>query len=172
RHPASWGELMARTLQLSLHQRMLSDFERVRRRARVVILCPVLAPGEGSDLASHNVERLVERARQATLHLLRERGRRLFRESGVHYLGLTPAAALVFTTVLTQGPLSRVEIVRRTGLSSGAVTKAVRPLIEAGYLVELSEDRAEVVIGRPASPLRVRAERAFFAGIKVTGDEL
>jgi len=84
----------------------------------------------------------------------------------------TPAAALVFTTVLTQGPLSRVEIVRRTGLSSGAVTKAVRPLIEAGYLVELSEDRAEVVIGRPASPLRVRAERAFFAGIKVTGDEL
>src|SRR5205807_8705988 len=27
--PASWAELMARTLQLSLHQRMLSDFERV-----------------------------------------------------------------------------------------------------------------------------------------------
>jgi predicted NBD/HSP70 family sugar kinase len=84
----------------------------------------------------------------------------------------SPAAALVFTTLLTQGPLSRVDIVRRTGLSSGAVTKAVRPLIDAGYLLELSEGRAEAVIGRPASPLRVRAERAFFVGVKVTADEL
>ena len=83
---------MARTLQLSLHQRMLSDFERIRRRARVVILCPVLAPGEGADLAAPNVERIVERARQATLRLLRQRGRRLFRESGVHYLQLDPVA--------------------------------------------------------------------------------
>jgi NTE family protein len=93
RHPSSWGELMARTLQLSLHQRMLSDFERVRRRARVIILCPVLAPGEGIDMAIENVERLVERARQATLRLVRERGRRLFRESAVHYLDLEPVAA-------------------------------------------------------------------------------
>lgn len=88
RHPTGWAELMARTLQLSLHQRMLSDFERVRRRARVAILCPVLGPGEGADMAAHNVERLVERTRLATLRLLRERGRRLFRESGVHYLDL------------------------------------------------------------------------------------
>jgi predicted NBD/HSP70 family sugar kinase len=78
----------------------------------------------------------------------------------------------VFTTLLTQGPLSRVDIVRRTGLSSGAVTKAVRPLIDAGYLLELSEGRPEAVIGRPASPLRVRADRAFFVGVKVTADEL
>jgi NTE family protein len=91
RHPNSWAELVARTLQLSLHQRMLSDFERVRRRARVAILCPVLGPGEGVDMAAHNVERLVERTRMATLRLLRERGRRLFRESGVHYLDLGPA---------------------------------------------------------------------------------
>ena len=90
RPPGSWGELMARTLQLSLHQRMLSDFDRVRRRARVTILCPVLAPGEGSDLGQSNVERIMERTRQATLALLHRRGRRLFRESGVHYLDLGP----------------------------------------------------------------------------------
>jgi NTE family protein len=87
--PASWGELMARTLQLSLHQRMLSDFERVRRRARVVILCPVLGPGDGLDMNSHHVERMIERSRRATLALLREKGRRLFRDSAVHYLSLT-----------------------------------------------------------------------------------
>jgi predicted NBD/HSP70 family sugar kinase len=84
----------------------------------------------------------------------------------------SPAAALVFTTVLTEGPISRVGVSRRTGLSSAAVTKAVRPLLEAGYLMELAEDRSELAIGRPASPLQVCADRGFFVGIKVTGDEL
>jgi predicted NBD/HSP70 family sugar kinase len=83
-----------------------------------------------------------------------------------------PAAALVFTTVLTQGPISRVGVSRRTGLSSAAVTKAVRPLLDAGYLMELEEERTELGIGRPASPLQVRADRGFFVGVKVTGDEL
>ena len=87
--PASWAELMARTLQLSLHQRMLSDFERVRRRARVVVLCPVLGPGDGLDMDIRHVEQMIERSRRATLALLREKGRRLFRESAVHYLSLT-----------------------------------------------------------------------------------
>lgn len=91
--PATWGELMARTLQLSMHQRMLSDFERVRRRARVVILCPMLGPADGLNMEPRRVERLIERARQATLRLLREHGRRLFRESAVYYLPLTDAPA-------------------------------------------------------------------------------
>jgi NTE family protein len=91
RAPANWGELMGRTLQLSLHQRMLSDFDRVRRHARVVILCPVLGPGEGVDMEPGRIEAVIERTRTATLRLLRERGRRLFRQSGVHYLDLTEA---------------------------------------------------------------------------------
>ena len=82
----------------------------------------------------------------------------------------SPAAATVFTTVLTQGPVSRVEVARRTGLSSAAVTKASRPLIEAGYLVELSSEQSGV--GRPASPLEVRADREFFVGVKITDSEL
>lgn len=82
----------------------------------------------------------------------------------------SPAAAVVFTTVLTMGPLSRVAVAERTGLSSAAVTKAVRPLLDAGYLEESPDQRVHV--GRPASPLHVRAEAAFFAGVKVTADEL
>lgn len=81
-----------------------------------------------------------------------------------------PAGTLAFLTLLTQGPLSRVEIGRRTGLSAAAVTNAVRPLIESAYLVE---DRApEGAIGRPAAPLHVWAERAYFAGFKVAGQEI
>ncbi|MFI6319280.1 ROK family protein [Nonomuraea sp. NPDC050556] len=85
----------------------------------------------------------------------------------------SPSAATVFTMVLTQGPISRVEVARRTGLSSAAVTKAARPFIEAGYLEELAAtERSGPGAGRPASPLVIRPDREFFAGIKITSDEL
>ncbi|NUR28692.1 MAG: ROK family protein [Catenulispora sp.] len=79
----------------------------------------------------------------------------------------------MFTMVLTQGPVSRVEIARRTGLSSAAVTKAARPFIEAGYLRELeATERAGPGAGRPASPLAILPGREYFAGVKITEDEL
>ncbi|AVH60965.1 ROK family transcriptional regulator [Streptomyces dengpaensis] len=79
----------------------------------------------------------------------------------------------MFTTVLTRGPVVRPEIARITGLSSAAVTKAVKPMIEAGYLEELPQgERAVEGAGRPAYPLAVRADREFFVGVKVTADEL
>ncbi|WP_326609445.1 ROK family transcriptional regulator [Streptomyces scopuliridis] len=84
----------------------------------------------------------------------------------------TPAASLVFTTVLSHGPLTRAEIARRTRLSPAAVTKAVRPLMEVGYLVEDVDEGARPALGRPANLVRVDAGRALFIGIKVTGDEI
>ncbi|MGH3378554.1 MAG: ROK family protein [Actinoallomurus sp.] len=84
----------------------------------------------------------------------------------------SPAAATVFELVLTQGPVSRVEVARRTGLSSAAVTKAARPFIEAGYLTELTSGRTGPGAGRPASPLAIRPDREYFLGVKITGDDL
>ncbi len=84
----------------------------------------------------------------------------------------TPATALVFTTVLTQGPISRQDVARLTGLSSAAVTKATRPFIDAGYLRELEPVLRAAGAGRPTVPLSVRADREFFLGVKVTADEL
>lgn len=83
-----------------------------------------------------------------------------------------PAATLVFQTMLAHGPLTRAEISRRTGLSSGAVTKAASPLLEDGWIVELGHPQGERSSGRPATLVAVRAERASFLGIKITGDEL
>jgi len=86
---------------------------------------------------------------------------------------VAPAVTAVFTAVLTEGPLSRVRLARRLGLSSAAVTKAARPLIERGYLHELAAtERTGPGAGRPASPLAVRADREFFVGVKITADEL
>lgn len=84
----------------------------------------------------------------------------------------TPAVSQIFTTVLSHGPLTRLEVARRAGLSPAAVTKAVRPLIEAGYLVEDVDEPARPALGRPANPVRVDGERALFIGVKVTGDEI
>jgi predicted NBD/HSP70 family sugar kinase len=85
----------------------------------------------------------------------------------------TPAASQIFTTVLSHGPLTRSAIAARTQLSAAAVTKAVRPLIEAGYLMEdVDEDARQSSLGRPANPVLVDGGRALFIGIKMTGDEL
>ncbi|MET9907596.1 ROK family transcriptional regulator [Streptomyces sp. NPDC006476] len=84
----------------------------------------------------------------------------------------TPAASQIFTTVLSHGPLTRLEVARRAGLSPAAVTKAVKPLIEAGYLVEDAADEDRPTLGRPANPVRVDGGRALFLGVKVTGGEI
>ncbi|MFF8731052.1 ROK family protein [Streptomyces sp. NPDC015171] len=96
----------------------------------------------------------------------------------------SPAAAQVFTTVLSHGPLTRLDAGRRAGLSPAAVTKAVRPLLAAGYLVEGAgsgeaaglgegaDEAARPALGRPAALVRVNGERALFIGVKATGDEL
>jgi predicted NBD/HSP70 family sugar kinase len=83
-----------------------------------------------------------------------------------------PAAALVFQTLLQHGPLSRAEIGRRTGLTPGAVTKVATPLMNDGWITEVGRPAAERANGRPATLIAVRAERARFAGVKVTAEEL
>jgi NTE family protein len=92
RKPMGWAELMGRTLQLSLHHRMLSDFERLRDRAKVVLLCPILGPGDGLDMRRDHLEATIDGVRDATLRLLREQGRRLFARSAIHYVQSSSAA--------------------------------------------------------------------------------
>lgn len=80
-----------------------------------------------------------------------------------------PASERVFSLILAQGPISRVAIARRTGLSQAAVTKLAKPLLAAGYLEETADrERTGPGAGRPASPLQIRADREFFVGIKLT----
>jgi predicted NBD/HSP70 family sugar kinase len=79
----------------------------------------------------------------------------------------------VLTKILTQGPIPRVEIARRTGLSQAAVTKAVAPLIEAGFVTDAPMDgESQVGIGRPVSPLTVVPSSASVIGVKVTPTSL
>jgi hypothetical protein len=54
----------------------------------------------------------------------------MFTETGTGALTETPAATAVFTAVLTEGPLSRVSLARRLGLSAAAVTNRPLPFEE------------------------------------------
>jgi predicted NBD/HSP70 family sugar kinase len=83
-----------------------------------------------------------------------------------------PSAAQVFQALITHGPLTRAEAGRRTGLSSGAVTKVTAPLLADGWIAELGRPAVGAATGRPTTLLAVRRERASFIGIKVTADEL
>src|SRR5207237_9086994 len=56
RAPAGFGELIARTLQLSLHHQMVSDYERLRQRCRVVVFCPVPTPTATWELKREHVD--------------------------------------------------------------------------------------------------------------------
>lgn len=85
----SLPELIARTLQLSLHHQMLSDYERLRDHARIVVLCPITAPTATWLMEREHLEKVMEGARASMAALLKARGSRLFRHSGIHYLSLT-----------------------------------------------------------------------------------
>jgi predicted NBD/HSP70 family sugar kinase len=84
-------------------------------------------------------------------------------------------AASIFVTVLTRGPIARNAIAQRLGLSPATVSKAVRPMVDAGYLTESGmsgEDTAQARPGRPLVPLRVVAEREYVVGLKLAADHI
>ncbi|MEU1503384.1 ROK family protein [Kitasatospora sp. NPDC005748] len=83
-----------------------------------------------------------------------------------------PAETAVLAMLLAEGPVGRVEPVRRTGLSPTAVTKAARPLLVGGYPRELPPERTAPGAGRPVHPPAVTAGREYFVGVKIAAEAL
>ncbi len=79
---------IARTLQLSLHHQMLADYEKLRERSRIVVLCPVTSATATWDMKRDRLDAVMESSRAATASLLSKRGSKLFRHSGIHYMEL------------------------------------------------------------------------------------
>lgn len=88
--PQTWTELIARTLQLALHHQMLSDYERLKETSRMVVLCPVTAPTATWEMKPDHLADVIDTFRLATVELIANRGSRLFRHSGIHYLDPFP----------------------------------------------------------------------------------
>lgn len=84
-----------------------------------------------------------------------------------------PSVAEVLTYLLSRQTTTRREIAEHTGLSAAAVTKALRPMLEAGLIAETSLPRATGVgAGRPTQQVRIVASRVTVLGVKLTADEV
>jgi predicted NBD/HSP70 family sugar kinase len=87
-------------------------------------------------------------------------------------LGLdTQSSVDIFAEILKRGPLARVDIARRIGLSQAAVTKAVTPLIRNG-LVSPGEQSPSLSAGRPTQPLKVNEAAQLSIGVTIRVDEI
>ena len=88
----------------------------------------------------------------------------------------SPASVAIFRKILTHGPIARIDVAKATGLSAAAVTKAVSPLILAGYVQDAKPaseaERSDLSRGRPTSPLVISANRTHVVGVKITKDEI
>lgn len=76
-----------------------------------------------------------------------------------------PTTRSVALAVLRYGPISRAEVARMLGLSSGSLTRITRPLIEQGLFEQGPPSALD--IGRPPLPLRIVDEVAQFLGVKI-----
>lgn len=113
--PSSWTELVARALQLGLHHRLLSDFERLRTEARIVIICPITPTQAAWTMGRSHVESLIQRSYEATAGLLDRIGGRLFDRSAIHYMDLNHNRT---TTARSVGLSAPKTIVSRIGRDS------------------------------------------------------
>jgi predicted NBD/HSP70 family sugar kinase len=72
---------------------------------------------------------------------------------------------LVLRVIRDQGPRSRAEIVRQTGLSAPTVSKAAASLLTAGLVEEVKENG--LALGRPAPKLTLATARAQVVGVVI-----
>ncbi|MVA75311.1 ROK family protein [Auraticoccus sp. F435] len=84
---------------------------------------------------------------------------------------LSPSTARVLGTLIREGPTSRMQLARMTGLTPGGITRAISPLVDSG-LVRETAARPAGGRGRPATALEVQADRELQVGVKVTATGL
>lgn len=78
------------------------------------------------------------------------------------------SAGRVMLEILIHGPLSRVELAERLGLSGPSLTRITKSLLADGRLFE-GEPRLRAT-GRPPQPLELDPSAEHFAGVKLTAD--
>ncbi|SEE84823.1 ROK family protein [Ruania alba] len=85
--------------------------------------------------------------------------------------GLSNLSRLVAVDILVHGAQPRASVGERMGISAATVTRLVRPLLDAGVLVETELLRTPGR-GRSAIALDVVPDRYRFVGVKLTRDTL
>ena len=77
---------------------------------------------------------------------------------------------LVIERVLREGPISRAEIARGTGLSKQTISEVMRELERDGWVRE--DGQVQGAVGRSAVTYAIRPDAAFVLGIDLGGTKL
>ncbi len=75
----------------------------------------------------------------------------------------------VLRTIQAQGPLSRAEVARHSGISAPTASRAVESLLRAGFLEET--DATELARGRPAKRVGLASESSQVLGLVIDADQ-
>ena len=78
---------------------------------------------------------------------------------------------LVLSQIVTQGPVSRVEIARNTQLTKQTITNMVEELLAAKLVEEVGIKKAEGA-GKPSKMLVLNKKAAYTIAIRVANNEL
>lgn len=85
--------------------------------------------------------------------------------------GLPDTSKALAVDILVNGAQSRAQLAKKTGLSAPTLTRLVRPLLEAGVLVESDSVRTSGR-GRSSVLLDVVAEDYRYVGVKLTSESI
>lgn len=84
--------------------------------------------------------------------------------------GIQTSRGLVLDRVRAEGPVSRVELAERTGLTQAAISNLVRSLLDEGLLVETGEKTFTGAKGKPRVLLGLNPRARFSVGVQLGAD--
>jgi len=121
-----------------------------------------LSPGRKADLIKDIVVAIQDEQTQQTF----------LSNAIADRLGLTSSELEVMGTLVARGPLAAGDLAKRTGLTSGAVTRLIDRLVERGSVRRLAdpEDRRRVLV--ECTPNAMRTCEPFYGPIEKEGTAL
>jgi len=84
--------------------------------------------------------------------------------------GVTTSRALVLDRIRAEGPVSRVELAERTGLTQAAISNLVRSLLDEGLLIETGEKTFTGAKGKPRVLLGLNPRARCSVGVQIGAD--
>lgn len=76
--------------------------------------------------------------------------------------------AKILETVYTLGPISRIEIATKTGITPATTSSITNDLIKENILLELGEDEHDTSVGRKKILLDIQAKRFYYIGCELS----
>ncbi len=76
--------------------------------------------------------------------------------------------AKILDTIYTRGPISRIDIATKTGITPATTSSITNDLIKENFLLELGEDENDTSVGRKKILLDIQAQHLYYIGCELS----